>query len=232
MYQQTRLSDLAPIGAPGPVPYAVANWSDVELADLDAMKLDPQHGLVGMGIWPVVVSPAIFDPAKQVATDGLAGLSVDNVIKRWTATTAVRDLTADEVTAALGAARDARRLAVDARRDTILVSGFSHDFGAPNGVKVLQTREGDETNWLTLQNSCIAAVMAGQGATVGAVIRTADNVNIPLSYADGLQVMLAMAAWGAAVYAASWKLKDAIAAVADQIGLNAIDITAGWPANP
>ena len=128
--------------------------------------------------------------------------------------------------------RTAWRLAVDARRDTILIGGFSHDFGAPNGVKVLQTREGDETNWLTLQNSCIAAVMAGQGATVGAVIRTADNVNISLSYADGLQVMLAMAAWGAAVYAASWKLKDAIAAVADQAGLDAIDITIGWPAKP
>ena len=232
MYQQTRLSDLAPIGAPGSVPYAVANWSDAELADLDAMKLDPQFGLKGMGFWPVVVAAATFDPLKQAVTDGFAGLIVDAPNRRWTATTAARDLKADEIAAALGAARDACRMAVDARRDTILVSGFSHDFGAPNGVKVLETREGDETNWLTLQNSCIAAVIAGQGATVGAVIRTADNINIPLSYADGLQVMLAMAAWGAAVYAASWKLKDAIAAVADQAGLDAIDITAGWPANP
>lgn len=125
-----------------------------------------------------------------------------------------------------------KRLAVDSRRDAILTGGFAHDFGGSTGVKVLQTRESDETNWLTLQNSCIAAVMAGQGATVGAVIRTADNVNVALSYADGLQVMLAMAAWGAAVYAASWKLKDAITAALDQASLDAIDITAGWPANP
>lgn len=132
----------------------------------------------------------------------------------------------------LADAKAARASDVEARRDMILTGGFTHDFGTPNGVRVLQTRESDETNWLTLQGSCLAAVAAGQGATAGAVIRTADNVNIPLSYSDCLQVMLAMSAWGAAVYATSWKLKDMIAAAADQVALTAIDITAGWPANP
>lgn len=126
-----------------------------------------------------------------------------------------------------------KRLAVDARRDAILVGGYSHDFGGTVGVKVLQTRNvDDDTNWLTLQASCLAVIMAGQGATVGAVIRTADNVNVPLSYNDCLQVMLAMAAWGASVYAQSWALKDAIAAAADGATLAAIDITTGWPATP
>ena len=129
--------------------------------------------------------------------------------------------------------RAIKATAVNVRRDAILTGGYSHDFGGSIGIKVLQTATADDdTNWLTLQASCTAAVLVGQGATVGAVIRTLDNVNIPLSYADGLQVMLAMSAWGAGVYAASWKLKDAIAAATDQPSLDAVDITAGWPANP
>ena len=231
MYQQTRLADLAPIGSPGPIPYAVANWSDAELADLDAMKLDPSFGLAGMGFWPVVVTAATFDPARQAATDSLTVLTVDAPSRRWTATTAVRDLTADQLAAALANNQNAKSAAVDARRDAILTGGFSYDFGAPTGVKQLQTRDDrDARNWLTLQNSCTAAVMAGQGATVGAKIRTADNVNVSLSYSDGLHALLALAAWGAAVYAVSWTLKDAIAAAIDQAGLDAICTTSGWPA--
>ena len=132
-----------------------------------------------------------------------------------------------------GDVQAAKAADVIVRRDAILTGGYRHDFGGSVGVKVLQTATADDdTNWLVLQASCTAAVLVGQGATVGAVVRTLDNVNFPLSYADGLQVMLAMSAWGAGVYAASWKLKDAIAAATDQPSLDAVDVTAGWPANP
>jgi hypothetical protein len=94
----------------------------------------------------------------------------------------------------------------------------------------LQTRNVDDrTNWLSSQASYSAAVAGGVGAFLRANFRTEDNVNIVLSYADGLNVLLAMAGWGAAHYARSWELKDAIAATEDEMGLNAIDIESGWP---
>ena len=150
----------------------------------------------------------------------------------WLETWVLTDLPKTAVTT-FADGQAAKAAAVNTRRDVILTGGYSHDFGGSTGVKVLQTATADDdTNWLTLQASCTAAVLVGQGATVGAIIRTLDNVNIPLSYADGLQVMLSMSAWGASVYAASWKLKDAIAAATDQSSLDTVDITAGWPANP
>ena len=216
--------------------YALRTASDpIELVEGDPIvdAADVQHpanildlwsvaDLAEIGVFPIVEPGPV--PAGKVETRSTL---VDD------GTTITRVLTLIDVApATLADLRSAQATAVNDRRDAILTAGYSHDFGAPNGVKLLQTRESDETNWLTLQNSCIAAVMAGQGAAAGAVIRTADNVNIALSYADGLQVTLAMSAWGAAVYAASWKLKDAIAAAADPAALAAIDITAGWPANP
>ena len=123
-----------------------------------------------------------------------------------------------------------KRSAVTALLDTKLAAGYPHDFGGEIGVKVLQTRDiHDRTNWLVSQASYGAAVAGGAGAVMGAAFRTEDNVNITLSYADGLNVLLAMAAWAAAHYARSWELKDAIADAADEAALDAIDITSGWP---
>ncbi len=96
MYQQTRLSDTLAIGAPGPAPYVVANWADAELADLDAMKLDPQFGLTGMGFWPVDVTESAFDPTSQVPVPPIACDSVDAAVKRWKATVIARAMTDDE----------------------------------------------------------------------------------------------------------------------------------------
>jgi hypothetical protein len=100
MYQQTRISDLTPIGAPGPIPYAVANWSDAELANLDAMNLDPSFGLAGMGIWPVIVAAPVYDPSTQILVQPDHCDSADAKTKRWTATATVRPMTADELAAA------------------------------------------------------------------------------------------------------------------------------------
>lgn len=96
--------------------------------------------------------------------------------------------------------------------------------------EVLQTRDlTDRTNWLISQASYSAAVAAGQGAVEGAEFRTADNSTYTLSYSDGLAVLLAMAAWGAAAMSNSWPLKDAVNAAEDQTALDAVDIETGWP---
>lgn len=120
--------------------------------------------------------------------------------------------------------------AVHAKRDTILAGGFTHDFGA-HGVRVLQTRNvDDKIAWLTSQASYSTAVAAGAGAVMGASFRPEDDETFTVSFQDGRDALLAMAAWGAAVYANSWSLKDAIAAASDEAALDAIDIEAGWPA--
>lgn len=129
----------------------------------------------------------------------------------------------------LEAKKRAKRAAVTALLDAKLTGGYPHDFGAPYGTKVLQTRNiEDRTNWLTSQASYSAAIAAGAGAVMGANFRTEDNININLSYSDGLGVLLAMAGWGDGLYAKSWALKDAIDAAGDDATVDAIDIESGW----
>lgn len=125
-----------------------------------------------------------------------------------------------------------RAAAVNRKRDALLSGGYTHDFGPP-GVHVLQTRDADDRiNWLTSQAAYQAAVAAGRGSVEGAEFRTADNQRITVTFSEGLNVLLAMAAWGKAVFGRSWDLKDAITAAADGAALDAIDIEAGWPETP
>jgi len=127
------------------------------------------------------------------------------------------------------ALRAAKIEAVNARRDAVLTGGYTVQAGDMAG-KVLQTRDlEDRTNWLISQGSYSAAVAGGHGAVVGARFRTADNETFTLSYADGLAVLLAMAAWGAAVMDNSWALKDAALAAEDAAALDGVDVEAGWP---
>jgi hypothetical protein len=123
----------------------------------------------------------------------------------------------------------ALRAAVNVKLNAVLTGGYTVQTG-PMAGKVLQTRNiEDRTNWLVSQASYSAAVAGGQGATLNAKFRTADNATFTLSYADGLNVLLAMAAWGAAAMDNSWSLKDAIEAAVDAAALEAIDVDAGWP---
>src|SRR5687768_5452844 len=128
--------------------------------------------------------------------------------------------------------KSAKADAVSAKRDVVLCSGFTvpEEVSVALGGRVLQTRDQtDRTAWLTSQAAYQAAVAGGQGSTEGAKFRPLDNITTTLSYSEGLNVLLAMAAWGKAVYGRSWELKDAIAAAADSAALNAIDIESGWP---
>jgi len=176
--------------------------------------------------------------AAVAAVSPIVGVSIGNPSDKttWTvqlgagATDAQRQA-AQQVLAALpSAAQQALNTAVEARRDAAIRAGYTRDFGGAIGVRTLQTRDVDDTaNWLTSQAAYSALVAAGQGAIVGANFRAADNTTFTLSYADGLNVLLAMAAHGAAIYANSWALKDRIAAAVDQAALAAIDVTQGWP---
>lgn len=125
----------------------------------------------------------------------------------------------------------AMKQAIDATRDALFSAGFTvAGTGTSLDGKVLQTRDVvDRTNWLTSQASYSTAVAGGFGDVVGATFRTADNVTVILTYAQGLNVLLAMAGWGAAVMGNSWALKDAVDAAEDEEALDAIDIGAGWP---
>ena len=85
-------------------------------------------------------------------------------------------------------------------------------------------------SWLTSQAAYGAAVAAGAGAISGATFRSAENITTVLTYAEGLGILLDMAAWAASVYGVCWSLKDAINACADDAALDGIDIETGWPA--
>ncbi len=120
--------------------------------------------------------------------------------------------------------------ATQARCDALLTGGYKPSSG-PLAGQTLQLRNNlDRTNWLTSQAAYGAAVAAGAGAVSGATFRTAENITTVMTYAEGLGVLLDMAAWGASVYAACWAIKDAIAASADDAALDAVDLEAGWPA--
>lgn len=224
IYQRISLTTSEPVGEPGPLPDVIAGWaSDRELlADFSALDLDPSLGLDDAAFWPVVLADQpTYDPSMELIAPG--SLVADQVNKQF-----VRGW--DVTLRPIAERKAAKKAAVAALIETKLAAGYPHDFGGAIGVKVLQTRDlRDQTNWLVSQASYSAAVAGGAGAVMGANFRTEDNININMSYADGLNVLLAMAAWGAAHYARSWALKDAIAAAVDDAALDAIDIDSGWP---
>lgn len=140
-------------------------------------------------------------------------------------------LTPEEIAAqtpTLEARKAALRDEVGRLRDEYLLGGYSHAFGA-EGVHVLQTRgPDDKINWLTSQAAYAAAVAGGHGSVAGASFRSAENATFTVTYTEGLNALLGMAAWGSAIYGRSWALKDEIAAASDEAALDAIDVETGW----
>lgn len=59
-------------GPLGVAPYAVANWSDEDLRDLD--RVDPSFGLSGLAYWPVTLTDPAYDPATETLTDEVSDL--------------------------------------------------------------------------------------------------------------------------------------------------------------
>lgn len=111
------------------------------------------------------------------------------------------------------------------------VQSFPWDFGAPFGVLHLQLRgTDDQANWLTLQAKAMNHISAGQGDAEVLAIRTEENITVPVTANVAAQVMDALSSFGGNMKAHQWALKDAINAAEDEAALEAIDITAGWPA--
>jgi hypothetical protein len=119
--------------------------------------------------------------------------------------------------------RAARLAAVDTRLQRALLAGYAPTLPAFAGQRLQMRDADDKANWLTSLISYTAAVAGGFGDVVDASFRTAANATITVSYAEGRDVLLAMASWGRAILAHSWTLKDQIAAGVD------VDIEAGWP---
>lgn len=127
-------------------------------------------------------------------------------------------------------AKAAAHAAVVAKREAMFAAGFSPSSGPLEGHTLQVRNETDKINWLTSATSYSAAVAAGAGSVQGATFRTMANETVILTYAQGLTVIVQdMAAWGAAIMARSWVLKDAIEAASNLAAVEAIDITSGWP---
>lgn len=112
------------------------------------------------------------------------------------------------------------------------LGGFTLSSG-PLAGHTLQTRDNtDRTNWLTSQASYSAAIRQGAGDVAGAEFRTAANETITCTYAEGLQTLLDMAAWGGALMGKSWTLKDRVAAMSDPAEVENFDVASEWAALP
>lgn len=166
---------------------------------------------------PVILDRPEHDPEREILTGPLYDVETDQVVERYT----VAERPVAERQAAM-------RSAINALLDRALTGGYTVETGVMAG-QVLQTRGiDDRANWLVSQASYSAAVAGGQGAALGAQFRTADNATFTVSNADGLAVLLAMAAWGATRMGHSWALKDAVEAAESHAALDLIDIAAGW----
>lgn len=97
LYQQINRDTLSLSGPPSDLPYAVANWSDMDLRNLDG--IDPSFGLKGSAYWPVVATDPTFDADKEALTDEIVDPQPDPVNFVVYGTRGKRPLTPEEVAA-------------------------------------------------------------------------------------------------------------------------------------
>lgn len=130
-------------------------------------------------------------------------------------------------TQTLDQVKAAKKAAAEAEYETRLAAGYP----VPDTDETLQLRtELDRTNWLALKDACNDAIMAGAGSEPCALpIRTTSNASLAMTWAEAADLMRGLRAWGAAMMAQLWALKDAIEAAEDQTALDAIDVASGWP---
>lgn len=133
------------------------------------------------------------------------------------------------VDTSIEARRIRMRAAIDALYEAKTSAGYPHDFGGGHGVKVLQTRESDLPYWLALAQTASIQIGLGNGGEPHGAIRTADNTHIPVTASQALAAMLGMQSYLGQFLAASWAIKDEVAAAEDDAALDAIDINDGWP---
>lgn len=186
--------------------------SDIRLADgFLLMPLDGHPDAVSACGWNQAPAEPAYDTAtERLGWDGAAWKTVP--------------LTADELATRRAETVATAIAAVEARATDAFMAGFMPSLADFAGERLQVRGSEDRTNWLTSQASYAAAVAAGFGDVVDASFRTAGNATVTVSYAEGLQVLLEMAAWGRSIMSRSWALKDAIAAGQPYAP------DAGWPA--
>jgi hypothetical protein len=182
--------------------------------DGDAPTLSPNKG-----VWlPVVVAEApSFNPATQVLDPAADAVGEGEVTRAQ----AARSKTLAELKAEKLAAAEAGFAARFA-------GGYTPSTGTLAGQTLQVRNMEDRTNWLTSQAAYTAAVAGGAGEVAGATFRSQSNENFTLTFAEGLGVLLDMAAWGQAGYQNLWALKDAITAADTVNAILAVDVTEGW----
>lgn len=125
---------------------------------------------------------------------------------------------------------------IDAERDRRTALDFSYDFGETlalddagaeiaAGVRLLQMRPEDQSNWQALQGAALTAVISGAPNTI-LPMRAEDNWNIQTTAMQVLAVLAAMTAKGSLLLFHGGALKSQQRAAYPAI----IDRMAGWPA--
>jgi len=124
---------------------------------------------------------------------------------------------------------DTKVAELEAHGQSLFNQGFAYDFGKPYGVLHLQMRnDSDKANWLVARMNMNDAIMAGYGDERIAPIHTAENITVMVTPKEGVNVLVAMNAWGMHLYSKSWEKKAEIRALESEDALNDYDVTEGW----
>lgn len=130
----------------------------------------------------------------------------------------------------LADARIMKRAEIELYLSSQYLAGYIPTLAALAGYTLQLRDEKDRTNWLTSRALYEHQVNAGNGAAMGADIRTTQNVTVTVSYQDGFDTLMAMADWARAMMEKSWSLKDQVDALADADSVLAYDVAAQWAA--
>lgn len=125
--------------------------------------------------------------------------------------------------------RLARRVAVNAERDRRIALGCPVDFGGALTFRVDTRNEADFRNINRLVTYAVTEQAAGRGAEASILFRDAANATHTLTPDQVVALGRAVSQRVAAIYVASWGIKDAVAGAPDQAALDALDISQGWP---
>ena len=129
----------------------------------------------------------------------------------------------------LAQAKRMRRDAVDRERDGRMAAGVPHTF--PDAVAgTIDTRNANDASNILGLVALAQRLIATAPDTVFASFRDAEDSEHALTPAEMLELYDVVVARRTALYRRAWTLKDAIAAAGDMATLDAIDITADWPA--
>lgn len=120
----------------------------------------------------------------------------------------------------------ALKLYVDKLRDSKLGAGFDFDFGDARGVHRFGTTSRDRRGWDQVKALADAAMQAGF-ASLEIAVRT-DSGDVTIAASEWPQIMLAGAQAFQPTWAASWAIKDEIAA-GTITEAAAIDAHQAWP---